>query len=338
MIAYFKTAKNLWEAEIVELIQVGLNEEIAHEFLNWRDNFDIEKTQKELEKNKIKTICFDEPQYPKLLKEIDDPPICLFYRGEIPKDSAPCLGVVGTRKNSSYAKVACEELVEQLSNKNVVIVSGLAFGIDSIAHSATIKKQGLTVAVLGSGVNDKNIMPRNNLGLARDIINSGGAVISEYPPGFEASKITFPARNRIIAGLSLGTLVIEAPEKSGSLITAKFALEYNREVFAIPHSINSKLGIGNNNLLKMGAAPVTDADDIVDALNLNQLRLPKSNTCIQLPTIQAKIYSCLNKNPKHINLIIKETGLTSSQVGSELILMEINGLIKNLGNNNYIAK
>jgi len=335
MITYFKTVKKLWNAEIVELTEAGLPENVAHEFLAWRDTLSSKRIEENLEKEGIKTTSLDEEDYPKLLKQITDPPLTLFYKGKLPPENRPKLAVIGTRKHSAYAKQACEELTEELSCQGLIIVSGLAFGIDGIAHKSTLKTKGITLAVLGSGIDEKSISPQSHLGLARDIIQHSGAVISEYPPGTPGSKYTFPARNRIVAGMSLGTLVIEAPERSGSLITTRLALECNREVFAVPHPINTKLGVGNNALLKMGATLTTCADDVLDELNLTSLKTEEDKKDISLPPNQKLIFNTLSREPKNIEFIIKESSLPSQQVISELTLMEMKGIVKHSGGMNY---
>lgn len=337
--AYFSDFKNLWEAEIGELIAAGLEEDIANEFLIWREQNPIEKIMEKLDKEDISALSLNDPAYPPLLKEITDPPYVLFVRGKLPNHNSPTLGVVGTRKFTPYGKLTCQEIVAPLVSQGVVIVSGLAFGIDAIAHQTTLNNKGITIAVLGGGIDKKTIAPSSHLQLAEQIITSGGAVVSEYPIGFAPTQYSFPARNRIIAGLSLGTLVIEAPETSGALITAKCALDYNREVFAIPHSLNSPTGIGPNNLIKMGAKLITDASDIIESLSLTGLGEIINNKQIlpSTPT-EAKILDLLSKEPQHIDVIIKTSGLDSPTVNSTLILMEMKGKVRNLGGMNYIVR
>jgi len=334
--AYFSDLKNLWEAELPEMIAAGLEEEIASEFIHWREQNPTDKITERLYKEEITTVSLGEPNYPKLLTQISDPPITLFIRGTLPKQDLPTLAVVGTRRHTEYGKIACEKLVEPLARHGVVIVSGLAFGIDCIAHKATLRAGGITVAVLGGGVDKNHIAPANNAPIAEEIIKNGGAVISEYPPGFTPTKYSFPARNRIVAGLSLGTLVIEAPEESGALITARVALDYNREVMAVPHPIISHVGMGGNNLLKFGARIITSPEDIIEALNLQNLQ---KLVAAQLPLSQtpqeAEIIAALSREPKHIDEIIKQTGLPGQLVSSTLTLMEIQSKIRNLGGMKY---
>ncbi len=337
--AYFSDFRNLWDAEINELIQAGIDESIAAEFLAWREQNSIEKIMEKLAKENIDAISLNNPAYPALLKEITDPPYVLFVRGKLPNPGSPTLGVVGTRKFTAYGKLACQEIVAPLVGNGVVIVSGLAMGIDGIAHQTVVDNNGITVAVLGGGVDKRTVAPAINQKLAEQIIAGGGAVLSEYPPGFLPTQYSFPARNRIIAGLSLGTLVIEAPETSGALITARCALDYNREVFAIPHPLNSPTGLGPNNLIKMGAKLITGASDIIESLSLTGLGEIINNKQIlpSTPT-EAKILQFLSKEPLHIDLIIKTTGLDSPTVNSALVLMEMKGKVRNLGGMNYIVR
>lgn len=331
--------KNVWEAEISDLAPAGLEENIAQEFLVWREANPIEKIMERLEKESIETVSIHEPNYPKLLKEINDPPHTLFIRGQLPTTASPTLGVVGTRKFTAYGKRACEDIVGPLAKQGFVVISGLALGIDGIAHQTTLDSGGTTIAVLGTGINKSNIYPSFHQPLSEKIIASGGAIISEYPPGFEPTKYSFPARNRIIAGMSMGTLVIEAPETSGALITARCALDYNREVFAIPHSIHSPTGIGPNNLIKMGAKLITNSQDIIEALNIEGLidTIQNRETLPSSPT-EAKIFACLSKEPQHIDVIIKNSGLDSASISSAMILMEMKGMIRNLGGMNYVVR
>ncbi|PIR71606.1 MAG: DNA-protecting protein DprA, partial [Candidatus Nealsonbacteria bacterium CG10_big_fil_rev_8_21_14_0_10_37_25] len=202
--------------------------------------------------DEIKTINIQDKNYPKLLKEIKDPPEILYVRGEIlPDDSF--FAVVGTRMASSYGKQVALEIAGDLAEAGLTIVSGMAPGIDTFCHQATLERKGRTIAVLGTGLDEKSIYPQSNLKLAEKILKTGGALISEYPPGTPGSKFTFPQRNRIISGLSLGVLVVEAKQKSGALITAHHAFSQNRKVFAVPGPIHSSNSKGPHYLIKKGA-------------------------------------------------------------------------------------
>ncbi|MBP6859403.1 MAG: DNA-processing protein DprA [Candidatus Magasanikbacteria bacterium] len=336
---YFSDLQNLWEAEINDLVSAGLEIGIAQEFLSWRDKNSIEKIVERLEKEHINTVSINEPDYPQLLKEINDPPHTLFFRGNLPDDRKPTLGVVGTRKITSYGKLACQDIVGPLASQGIIIISGLALGIDGVAHQTTLEKNGTTIAVLGTGVNKSNVYPTPHQSLAEKIIENGGAIVSEYPPGFSPTSYSFPARNRIIAGLSLGTLVIEAPETSGALITARCALDYNREVFAVPHAITSPTAAGPNNLIKMGAKLVASAQDILDNLSIQSLgEIINSRQSLPANPTETQILEFLSKEPTHIDVLKKATNLESSALNSALILMEIKGRIRNVGGMNYIRQ
>lgn len=332
----FSNPANIWEAEIQDLIMAGLEDEIANEFIIWKEANPVEKLMIRLEKEGIRAISIGEPDYPYLLSEISDPPQTIFVRGTLPPRGVPALAVVGTRRVSPYGRQICETIVAELARQDMVIVSGLALGIDGVAHETTLKQGGQTLAVLGTGIDRGHVYPAYHQPLSEQIIERGGAIISEYPPGFLATQYSFPARNRIIAGLSLGTLVVEAPASSGALITARCALDYNREVMAVPHPLNSPVGEGCNNLIKAGAKLVACANDVNEALNLQTIVSAVSGRK-PLPASQAeeKIFYCLKKEPRHIDFIIKETGLTSSVVNGSLVMMEMKGLIKNLGGMNF---
>lgn len=336
--AYFFNLEKIWEAEFDELIQAGLDEAIAHEFIMWREQNSPEKIMTRLAEENINVVSLPDQNYPPLLKEISDPPHTLFYRGTLPPAEQPTIAIVGTRRLTNYGKLVCEEIAYQLAEQGLIIVSGLALGIDGISHQSALQAKGLTYAILGSSVERKKIYPGRHVPLAEEIIKHGGGVISEYPPGFTPTQYSFPARNRIIAGLSLGTLVIEAPTESGALITARAALDYNREVMAIPHPVTSMTGAGNNQLLKIGARVITSAADVLEVLNLQSLK--KISTTKKQPTneTEEKILTTLTNETKTIDAIIKETGLPSASVSSTLMLLEMKGMVKNLGGATYLVR
>jgi DNA processing protein len=337
---YFLNLAEVFEmAELGDLIKAGWEEAIADEFINWREHADWESIFSVLAKEKITAIAIGQPEYPKLLTEIPDPPHTLFVRGVLSFFDQPYIAIVGTRNFSAYGKQVCQNLVNELANQQMIIVSGLALGIDGIAHQATLAKNGKTVAVLGSGINKDAIYPGLHKNLAEQIVSNGGALVSEYPPGFRPTNYSFPARNRIIAGLTLGTIVIEAPLESGSLITAKYALDYNREVMAIPHPVTSIRGEGCNKLLKLGATLVTSFTDVTDVLNLKNVQgLVKNQKPTPSSSIENAILNTLSQEPVHIDLIIKQTNLDSHIITSNLLLMEMKGMVRNVGGMKYIVK
>lgn len=327
-----------WEAGSKELNQLNLEDKTVEEFLEWRGKIDPEIEWQKLATEDIKVLIMDDANYPPLLKEIFDPPALLYYKGVLdPNMDRYSLAMVGSRKPSAYGKQAAWELAGELSRQKLTIVSGLALGIDAICHEAALKAGGRTLAVLGSGLNNEHIYPVTNRPLAERIIKSGGAVISEFPWGALPLRHHFPIRNRLISGLCLGTLVIEAAEDSGSLITARSALEQNRDVFSLPGSIFSSLSVGPNNLLKMGAKVVTDAQDILDALNLEKAEEFIANAQV-LPDSaeEAKLLQFLSREPAHIDILVKETQMSSGAVASCLTLMEMKGRVRNLGGMMYV--
>ncbi len=336
LLGFFSSLDNVWNAKSADFEKIGWRDELVTNFLEWKNNVDENKIAKILKQEGITCILKSDDNYPKLLKEIYDAPFCLFVRGELNNDGFT-LAVVGPRKFSPYGKQITEEIVRDLAGQGIIIVSGLALGIDSIAHNTTLQAGGKTIAVLGSGINDRHIYPAQHRGLAQNIIEKSGAVISEYPPGALPSKFTFPRRNRIVAGMSLGTLVIEAAEGSGALITAQSALDNNREVFAIPQNITSPNSAGVNQLIKNGAHPVTSAQDIIDILDLGDIQNYISNREIvpDSPT-EAKLLEFLSREPIHVDQLVKNCKLDSPAVNATLTLMEMKGKVRNLGGMMYV--
>ena len=285
--------------------------------------------------SEIKTISVKDKNYPKLLKEIKNPPEVLYYRGELNPDEK-CFGVVGTRMFSSYGKQVALEIAGDLAEAGLTIVSGLAPGIDTFAHTATVERRKRTIAVLGTGIDERSIYPQSNLNLARKILETGGALISEYPPGTRGTQFTFPQRNRIISGLSLGVLVVEAKEKSGALITAEWAKKQQRLVFAIPgpiHSLNSK---GCHYLIKHEVAKlVENANDILKELNLPAGRQVYQKGIIGETLEENLILKALEEEALYVDKIIEKTKLSAASIASSLAILEIKGKVRNLGGNIY---
>ena len=285
--------------------------------------------------DEIKTTNIQDENYPKLLKGIKNAPEVIYYRGEM-KSEENCFAVVGTRRFSPYGKQVALEMAGDLAEAGLIIVSGLAPGIDTFCHTAAVERRKRTIAVLGTGVDEKSIYPQSNLKLAQKILETGGALISEYPPGQRGTQFTFPQRNRIISGLSLGILVVEAKQKSGALITAHYAFEQNRKVFAIPgpiHSLNSK---GCHYLIKRGAKLVESANDILKDLNLP---LKELSSFYEGETEEENlILNVLKEEVLDIDKIIEKTKLSAAKVASTLAILEIKGKVRNLGGNTFALK
>lgn len=280
-------------------------------------------------------VFITDKHYPRRLKEIHSPPKVLYIRGSLPQCLECTLAVVGTRKTSPYGRAVTPELVSALARSGIVIVSGLALGIDALAHQAALDAGGQTIAVLGCGIDA--IYPIANRRLGLEIIKRGGAVISEYPPGTPPLKQHFPARNRIISGLSRGVLVIEGAEDSGSLITAKFAVDQNRDVLAVPGNIMSATSTGPNNLIKMGARAVTSAHDVLEALDLELADRYRENTRVIPATAEEeKLLACMGHEAVHIDEIIQKSKLNTSIINSALTMMEMKGIVRHLGGMYYV--
>jgi len=288
-------------------------------------------------KDKIEIIKKSSRYYPKILKEIHNAPKQLYVRGSLPKDHNLNFAIVGTRAASDYGRTLAFKIAKELAELGFNIISGLALGIDTQAHLGALEGRGKTTAVMGSAIDDNSIYPSENLNLVKKIISSGGAIISEYEPGTKSEIWFFPERNRIISGLSRGVLVVEAPEKSGALITARAALEQNREVFAIPGSIFSKNSFGANNLIKSGAKMVTAVDDILEELNLMDLKTEKGIKEEENLTEEEKIIlKIVEKEPIYIDKICKISKMAAGQVLSIVSVLEIKGIIKNIGGSKFV--
>lgn len=267
----------------------------------------------------VQTVSRREPGYPALLRELHDPPHTLYVRGEVEAWAAPGVAVVGARSCSAYGAQVARALARDLAAAGIVVVSGLARGVDGEAHRGALESGGRTIAVLGCGI-DRDY-PRSHAELARRIVSSG-AVVSEYPPGVEPAPWRFPARNRIIAGLALATVVVEARERSGALITADFALELGRDVFAVPGEITSGLSAGTNDLLRQGAAPLTSVRDVLEALGIEPTPVRSS----AVSAAAARLLELLGDSASGIDELIRASALSSAEVAAALVELELAGL------------
>lgn len=264
----FSSLEDAWAAPSDKLAQIGLGKSIVEKITQQRPKINPDLEMEKLDKEGIGLITIQDKNYPMLLKEIYSPPALLYVKGKMkPKDSLG-LGIVGSRRLSLYGEQTTPPLTAELARAGLTIISGLAKGIDTLAHQAALEVGGRTIAVLGSGIDSRSVYPYSNRDLAEKITKSGGAVISEFPIGTQPLPQHFPQRNRIISGLSKGILIIEATKRSGALITARDALEQNRDVFAIPGPIFAQNSFGPNNLIKMGAKLVSQASDILEEFNL----------------------------------------------------------------------
>lgn len=326
----------VWQANLKHLTQVGINSDVAQEFINWRQTINIDELLATLNKHQIKTITLEEDLYPPLLKNIFQPPPLLFYQGNLRAELyARTLAVVGSRRATAYGQMVVKSLVKNLAESGVTIVSGLALGIDALAHEATLSSKGQTIAVLGSGIDRPSFYPKANRYLADKIVKEGGIIFSEFPPGTEATRFNFPRRNRLISGMAQGTLVVEAAAKSGSLITAHYALEQDREVMAVPGNIFSEQSGGTNHLLKLGARPVTKTEDIQEIFGWENTTVNPA-MINDLSELEKQILQALASEAKHLDELRALLNVDIGVITATLTLMEIKGLVKNSGQLNYI--
>lgn len=337
LLDFFGNAENTWKAEDSQLSQSGIGEKLSAIIIEKRKDINPDQEWEKLEKENIRILPISNPDYPELLKEIHNPPQILYVKGDdFSFNEKPMIAVVGSRGMSAYGQQVAQSFSHDLAMSGVIVVSGLALGIDAIAHRACLNAGEKTIAILGSSLDDKNIGPTANFNLSRRIITQG-ALVSDYPLETAAGVGTFPARNRIMAGMTMGTLVIEAAEKSGTLITANLALDFNREVFSVPGPIFSPTSSGTNNLIKSGAKLVSSIKDILEELNLKK-RIATQNARKIIPSSKEEelILKTLSAETLHIDKIIKLSNLHPGLAISTLSIMEIKGMVKNIGGQNYI--
>ena len=335
---YFNNWEAAFKAQPADLGRAGIEPPFVDILMAHRQKVNLEYEMQKLETYGIKLLSYHDPRYPKLLLQIHDAPPLLYYKGLMDIPNEFCIAVVGTRKITAYGKTAGPRIIQPVIDRGMTIVSGLAYGVDSYMQALCVKSGRRTIAVLGGGLDDESFYPKEHQLLADQILTAGGALISEHPIGTPSHKFNFLARNRIISGLSLGTIIIESDLKGGSLSTAEFALEQNRSVFALPGSVHNPMSRGTNNLIKAGAVPVTEAKDIFNEL---QLWIPseKDKTTGRINgdnLLETKILAQLSLEPKLINDIIKLTNLTAGDVTATLTFLEIKGRVKNLGGQQYV--
>ena len=332
---HFGTLGKAWGSGLTELRAAGLDGRSAHSIASRKLAIDPDAELAELAANGVHALTWHDDAYPARLKEIYDAPPVLFIRGELTPDDERSVAVVGTRRTTAYGRESAYQLTHDIARAGVTIVSGLARGIDSVAHRAALEAGQRTIAVLGSGVDV--IYPREHASLAAEIIR-GGALISEFPLGTRPNAQNFPRRNRIISGMTLGTVVVEASETSGALLTANHAIEQDREVFAVPGNIFSPSSGGTNRLIKDSAAKlVRDYTDVLEELNLSSVgqQLEMAALFPQNES-EAQILRSVTYDPIHIDEIIRSSGLDIPTVSSVLAMMELKGMVRQVGSMNYM--
>jgi len=335
LLDHFGDAQTAWEAPPLALKSVGLEEGIVDSLLEVRASVDLHAIWENMQSQSITLLTWLDEAYPRRLKEISQPPPVLYLRGEITPQDEWAVAIVGTRKYTPYGQQVAEEVAAFLARNGVTVVSGLARGIDSIAHQAALNVGGRSIGILGNGVDF--IYPPENEGLARQMMEKG-AVMSDYPLGTPPESFNFPPRNRIISGLSLATVIVEAGQRSGALITAEFAANQGREVFAVPGKINAPQSKGTNRLIQEGAHPLLHPEDLMAALDLTMVTEHQTaRTVLPADATEAALFKVLGHEPKHVDEIGLEVNLPIEQVSSALALMELKGLVRQVGGMQYVA-
>ena len=332
---FFDSAETAWDAPVSGLLSAGLPQRVVENFLNVRNQVDLDRVMDRINQSGIRVMTWNDTDYPRRLKEIDQSPPVLFIKGAINVEDDWAVAVVGTRRVTPYGRQVASEIATFLAQNGVTVISGLARGVDAIAHQSALRAGGRTIAVLGSGVDV--IYPPEHRKLAADI-TAQGALVSDYPVGTSPDGVNFPPRNRIISGLSLATVVVEAGEKSGALITAEFAVEQGRDVFAVPGSILAPQSEGTNHLIEQGARPLLKMSEILEVLKLEQI--PEKQQARKLnPLNQAEqnLLRYLSSEPVHIDQLCEITGLPINDVSATLTMMELKGFISQVGGMNYVA-
>ena len=342
----FGEAQAILGASKAELMQVeGVGEEVARSIAGWREKVDLDAELQRIEKSGVRVVCRDDAEYPKNLREIYDPPLVLYVKGTLTERDALAIAVVGSRRTTLYGQEMARKLAFQLARVGVTVVSGLARGIDTSAHNGALQAKGRTVGVIGCGIDI--VYPAENKKLADEIVEKGGAVVTEFPFGVQPDRQNFPMRNRIISGWSLGVVVVEANLKSGALITANQAGEQGRQVFAVPGRADSILSKGANKLIKDGAKLTEDMEDILSefeyllpkgATESTELGLEGKGTkpALQLSKMEEKVMARVGNEEVAIDEIIRASGLTTACVSATLLALEMKRLVRQLPGKQYV--
>jgi len=335
LLNHFGDLGQAWQATERELLEAGLTHRVVKEFIKIRLSLDLESELKRIHSLGINILTIEDKDYPRKLLSIEQPPAVLYVKGKIEERDEIAVAVVGTRHTTAYGRQVALELSHFLARHSITVISGLARGIDSIAHEAVINEGGRTIAVLGCGVDV--IYPPEHRRLYERIVNNG-ALISDYYPGTPPDGINFPPRNRIISGLATATVIVEAGERSGALITAEFAANQGREVFAVPGPIYAPCSKGTNRLIRDGAVPLTEFEDILTVLELTQIEEYRyAKKVIQRDEVEEMVANVIKNEPMHIDEIKNSTGLSMEKVSAALVMMELKGMVKQVGNLTYIS-
>lgn len=331
----FGSAESAWKAPADALYQVGLGNKVTEHFLQIRSQISIERIWEKTLETGVQVLTWEDDEYPRRLKEITQPPPVIYLRGSLKPEDEWAVGIVGTRRMTAYGRIVTEDTAHLLAANGVTVVSGLARGVDAAAHNAAIQGGGRTIAVMGSGVD--RIYPPEHRRLADQIIECG-VLISDYPPGTPPEASNFPPRNRLISGLSLAVLIVEAGVRSGALITAQFAAEQGRDVFAVPGNINAPQSAGPNRLIRDGATPLLDPRNLLEALDLEHVpEYQAARSVLPAEPKEARLLEILGQESKHVDELTSLAGMPIEEVSATLTMMELKGMVRQVGGMNYVA-
>ncbi|MCJ7717636.1 MAG: DNA-processing protein DprA [Anaerolineales bacterium] len=335
LLHYFGDIQNAWEARPYHLQAAGLNEILLQRMIDIRDRVSLEELEKDICGRGINILTWDDPEYPDRLRQITQSPFVIYIKGDIDIDDIWAAAIIGTRRYSAYGQQVTENLAHTLAQNGITIISGLARGIDGIAHRTALAAGGRTIAVLGSGLDI--LYPPEHRGLANEI-SKQGALISDYPLGTPPDGSNFPPRNRIISGLSKCIIVIEAGERSGALITATYAAEQGKEVFSVPGKITAPMSKGTNLLIKQGAHPLLDPQDVLDLLNMTLVAEQRVvRKTLPGDPKEAILYQAIGDEPLHVDEISSLVDMPIEEVTSTLALMELKGMVRKTFGMKYMA-
>jgi len=333
ILSYFGDLSHAWDAPAESFLKAGLPDRALQNFLQLRKQIDLDQYVDSIFDKGISVLTLLDQDYPRLLKEIDQSPPVLYIKGTLTPADELAVAMVGTRRVSAYGQQVTRDTSTYLAGNGLTIVSGLARGVDALAHQHALQAGGRTIAVLGSGVDV--IYPPEHRQLAH-AISENGAIISDYPLGTKPEGVNFPPRNRIISGLSLATIVVEAGEKSGALITANFAVEQGRDVFAVPGNVLSPTSRGTNQLIQKGAYAMVSPQDVLDVLDLSQVEaIQSARKVLPADSIEANILKVMDFEPLHIDEICHRVDLAIEKVSAALTMMELKGMVQHVGGMRY---
>jgi len=339
LIERFGSPKGVWDSDVSELKEICrfMGSRAVQSIINHKKPVYVEQAQKIYEDPSINVITLIDDEYPKLLKTIYDPPAVLYCKGKPLTETPFMVSIVGSRRTTEYGRQMAEKFAYELSGAGFTIVSGLARGIDTMAHKGAIKAEGYTIGVLGCGVDI--VYPKENKRLFMQM-ERYGTLVSEYPPGTQPAPGNFPARNRIISGLSHAVLVIEAGSRSGALITCDFALEQGRDVFALPGNVNSPYSLGTNQLIKEGAKMVTCVEDILEEFGMDEYQTggKSPQPAYQLDIFETQVYNALEDGEKHLEELVAITGFDVAKLNAILTILEMKGVVKQLSGGKFVKQ